>query len=60
MAYLLQMRQRMAQMEALIQEMRLEIEQLQRTVNSDNQRRLQKMQAYQKTLDQLFGLRELA
>jgi len=48
--------QRVRQLEALVQEMRLEIEQLRKTVHPESQRRLEKMKAYQKHLDGMFGL----
>jgi hypothetical protein len=57
---LLQMQQRMAQLEALIQEMRLEIEYLQQAISPEARRRLQKLQTYQKTMDHLFETRESA
>lgn len=55
-----QMEQRVYQLEALVQEMRLEIEFLRTAVHPDNQRRLEKMQAYQRQFDQMFGLLESA
>lgn len=57
---LLQMHQRMAQLEALVHEMRLEIEYLQQTISPEARRRLQKLQTYQKTMDHLFAVRESA
>lgn len=48
--------QRVLQLEALVQEMQMEIEQLRKTVHPQNQKRLEKMQAYQHQLDEMFGL----
>lgn len=48
--------QRVLHLEALVQEMQLEIEQLRRAVHPQNQRRLEKMRTYQQQLDEMFGL----
>lgn len=54
------MEQRIGQLEALVHELRLELEEMRRSVSPDNQKRLEKMQRYQHQLDQMFGLRESA
>lgn len=54
------MEQRVKQLESLVLEMRLEIEELRCNVKPDNQKRLEKMQAYQAQLDEMFGLRDSA
>lgn len=58
------MEQRVNQLEALVQEMRLEIEllshQLRLTSDPHNQKRLEKMRAYQQQLDEMFSPRESA
>lgn len=52
--------QRLKQLESLVLEMRLELEELRASVSPENQKRLEKMQAYQQELDTMFGLRESA
>ena len=54
------MEQRVKQLESLVLEMRLEIEELRSNVKPDNQKRLEKMMAYQSRFDQMFGLRDSA
>ncbi len=50
------MEQRVKQLESLVLEMRLELEELRATVNPNNQKQIEKMQAYQRRLDDMFGL----
>lgn len=57
---LLMVEQRLKQLESLVIEMRLELEELRASVNPENQKRLEKMEAYQQELDSMFGLRESA
>jgi len=51
--------QRVLHLEALVQEMQMEMEQLRRAIHPQNQKRLEKMQTYQKQLDEMFGLGSL-
>lgn len=50
------MEQRVKQLESLVLEMRLELEELRSTVNPNHQKQVEKMQAYQRRLDDMFGL----
>lgn len=48
------MEQRIRQLESLVLEMRLELEELRSSLNPENQKRLDKMQAYQQHLDAML------
>lgn len=50
------MEQRVKQLESLVLEMRFELEELKTTIKPENQKQLDKMQAYQRKLDEMFGL----